>query len=62
MYRLVKNGLINPAGFYNYLSAWYSNDAMAYSFSQASIVPTPKSWFSDREDYNLKIPKSKPIR
>jgi len=59
---LVENGLINPSGFYNYLSAWYSNDAMAYSFSQASIVPTPKSWFSDRADYNLKIPKSKPIR
>ena len=60
--RLVDNDVINPAGFYNYLSAWYSNDAMAYSFSQANIVPTPKSWFSDRTDYNLKIPKSKPIR
>ncbi len=60
--RLVINGMINPSGFYNYLSAWYSNDAMAYSFSQGSIVPTPKSWFSDRTDYNLKIPKSKPIR
>ena len=60
--RLVDNGIINPTAFYNYLSAWYSNDAMAYSFSQASIVPTPKTWFSTREDLNLKIPKSKPIR
>ena len=28
--RLVdSHGMINPSGFYNYLSAWYSNDAMA---------------------------------
>ena len=60
--RLVQDDIINPDGFYNYLSAWYSNDAMAYSYSQASIVPTPKNWFSDRSDYNLRIPKSKPIR
>ena len=60
--KLVEGDIINPEGFYNYLSAWYSNDAMAYSYSQASIVPTPKSWFSDSSDYNLRIPKSKPIR
>ena len=56
------SGVINPAAFYNYLSAWYSNDGMAVSFSQANLVPTPKSWFSERSDYNLHIPKSKPIR
>ena len=34
--RLVSDeGIINPAAFYNYLSAWYSNDAMAYSYSHA---------------------------
>ena len=33
--RLVdSHGIINRNAFYNYLSAWYSNDAMAYSYSQ----------------------------
>merc|ERR1719195_1052122 len=60
--RLVDDGIINSNGFYNYLSAWYSNDAMAYSYSPATLVPTPKEWFHDPKDYNLKIPKSKPIK
>ena len=60
--RLVTDGIINPDAFYNYLSAWYSNDAMAYSYSQASLVPEPKKWFHDAKDYNLRIPKSKPIK
>merc|ERR1711962_892268 len=60
--RLVKDGIINPNAFYNYLSAWYSNDAMAYSYSQASLVPEPKQWFHDPKDYDLQIPKSKPIQ
>merc|ERR1719195_36748 len=60
--RLVEEGIINPAAFYNYLSAWYSNDAMAYSYSQATLEPEPKKWFHDPMDYDLKIPKSKPIK
>jgi patched 1 protein len=60
--RLVTDGIINPNAFYNYLSAWYSNDAMAYSYSQASLVPEPKEWFHDPKDYDLQIPKSKPIK
>ena len=61
--RLVsETGIINPAAFYNYLSAWYTNDAMAYSYSRASLEPTPKEWFHDPRDYDLKIPKSKPIK
>lgn len=33
--RLVdKDGIINPKGFYNYLSAWAWNDALGYSASQ----------------------------
>ena len=60
--RLVEDGIINPAAFYNYLSAWYSNDAMAYSYSQATLEPEPKKWFHDPMDYDLKIPKSKPIK
>ena len=60
--RLVdSHGVINPSAFYNYLSAWYSNDAMAYSYSQATLVPTPKEWFHDARDTDLKVPKSQPI-
>ena len=60
--RLVEEGIINPNAFYNYLSAWYSNDALAYSYSQATLEPIPKQWFHDPKDYDLKIPKSKPIK
>merc|ERR1740123_1939145 len=35
---------------------------MAYSYSRASLEPTPKEWFHDPRDYDLKIPKSKPIK
>lgn len=60
--RLVdSHGVINPSAFYNYLSAWCSNDAMAYSFSQASLVPVPKEWLHDPRDHGLRIPKSQPI-
>jgi len=55
------HGMINRNAFYNYLSAWYSNDAMAYSYSQANIVPTPKEWYHDSTDKNYLIPKSLPI-
>ena len=60
--RLVdSHGMINPKAFYNYLSAWFSNDAMTYSFSQAAIVPEPTHWYHDPRDAGLKIPKSKSI-
>ena len=60
--RLVdSHGIINRNAFYNYLTAWYSNDAMAYSYSQANIVPTPKQWFHDPNDMDFRIPKSQPI-
>ena len=55
------HGTINPSAFYNYLSAWYGNDAMAYSFSQVNIVPTPKEWLHDARDADLRVPKSQPI-
>ena len=55
------HGVINPAAFYNYLSAWYSNDAMAYSFSQASLVPKPREWLHNPLDHELRVPKSAPI-
>lgn len=39
----------------------YGNDAMAYSFSQASLVPKPKEWLHDVRDTELRVPKSQPI-
>ena len=60
--RLVdSHGMINPSAFYNYLSAWYSNDAMAYSYSQGNLVPTPKEWFHEARDEDLLVHKSLPI-
>lgn len=55
------DGYINPAAFYNYLSAWVCHDALAYSSSQANIKPEPKSWCHVTNDKELKIPKSTPI-
>ena len=47
--RLVSDdGIINPDAFYNYLTAWISNDAMAYSYSLGNIRPETKSWVHDR--------------
>lgn len=55
------DGIVNPKAFYNYLSAWVSNDALAYSASQASLRPEPRQWFHDAHDVELKIPKSQPL-
>lgn len=54
-------GIINPKAFYNYLSAWASNDALAYGASQANLRPEPKPWYHAAEDFELKIPKSTPL-
>jgi len=60
--RLVdENGIINPKAFYNYLTAWTSNDALAYSASQANFHPEPRPWLHVANDYELKIPKSSPL-
>ena len=47
-------GIISPDGFYNYLTAWVSNDAMAYAASQADFHPRPKTWYHDPHDYDYK--------
>uniref|UniRef100_A0AC34F9K9 SSD domain-containing protein n=1 Tax=Panagrolaimus sp. ES5 TaxID=591445 RepID=A0AC34F9K9_9BILA len=48
MVRLVDDsGIINPEGFYNYLTAWYHVDNMMYYVSQAAFFPTPPSWGFD---------------
>ncbi|UXI18578.1 transmembrane protein [Sarcoptes scabiei] len=60
--RLVdKHGIINPKAFYNYLSAWTSNDILAYGSSQASFKPEPREWIHEAQDVELKIPKSPPL-
>lgn len=59
--RLVdSDGIINPKAFYNYLSAWASNDALAYEASQGNLRPMPKQW-TYTNDHELKIHKSSPL-
>lgn len=61
-HRLVdKDGIINPKAFYNYLSAWATNDALAYGASQGNLKPQPKRWTHSPKDVDLKIPKSSPL-
>ncbi|KAG8230581.1 hypothetical protein J437_LFUL004494, partial [Ladona fulva] len=60
--RLVdSDGIINTKAFYNYLSAWASNDPLAYGASQANLRPEPRHWLHSPADYELKIPKSAPL-
>lgn len=60
--RLVDSeGIINPKAFYNYLSAWAWNDALAYGASQGNLRPMPREWFHSPSDFELKIPKSAPL-
>ena len=52
--RLVDDsGNIAVPAFYNYLTAWYSNDAMAYSASMANFHPLPKEWMHEPMDVNF---------
>ncbi|KAM4708355.1 protein patched homolog 1 [Discoglossus pictus] len=44
------DGIINPNAFYVYLTAWVSNDPVAYAASQANIRPHPQEWFHDKAD------------
>uniref|UniRef100_A0AAY4A8A6 SSD domain-containing protein n=1 Tax=Denticeps clupeoides TaxID=299321 RepID=A0AAY4A8A6_9TELE len=59
------DGIINPGAFYIYLSAWVSNDPVAYAASQANIRPHPPEWLHDRTDMMpdtwLSIPAAEPI-
>lgn len=54
------DGIINPRAFYNYLTAWYSNDALAAGASQANLRPTPRLW-SLITDKDLIVPKASAI-
>uniref|UniRef100_A0A3P8WKK3 Patched 1 n=1 Tax=Cynoglossus semilaevis TaxID=244447 RepID=A0A3P8WKK3_CYNSE len=59
------DGIINPGAFYIYLTAWVSNDPVAYAASQANIRPHPPEWLHDRTDSmpktSLSIPAAEPI-
>uniref|UniRef100_A0A1A8FCA9 Patched 1 n=3 Tax=Nothobranchius korthausae TaxID=1143690 RepID=A0A1A8FCA9_9TELE len=59
------DGIINPGAFYIYLTAWVSNDPVAYAASQANIHPHPPEWIHDRTDSmpetRLNIPAAEPI-
>ena len=60
--RLVdNNGHIRSDGFYNYLTAWISNDLLPYDISQATIRPIGKEWIYVPRDSDLLIPKSPAI-
>ncbi|KAM9329094.1 protein patched homolog 1 [Gastrophryne carolinensis] len=53
------DGIIQPNAFYIYLTAWVTNDPVAYAASQANIRPHPTEWVYDREDY---MPETRTIR
>uniref|UniRef100_A0A5F8GGE0 Patched 1 n=1 Tax=Monodelphis domestica TaxID=13616 RepID=A0A5F8GGE0_MONDO len=59
------DGIINPSAFYIYLTAWVSNDPVAYAASQANIRPHRPEWVHDKADYmpdtRLRIPPAEPI-
>lgn len=59
--KLVREGIIDPKAFYNYLSVWNCNDQMSYSSSQANLTPKPFQYFSSKTEYDLKVPKSQPL-
>uniref|UniRef100_A0A6I8PTB0 Patched 1 n=1 Tax=Ornithorhynchus anatinus TaxID=9258 RepID=A0A6I8PTB0_ORNAN len=59
------DGIINPNAFYTYLTAWVSNDPVAYASSQANIRPHRPEWIHDKADYmpetQLHIPPAEPV-
>ncbi|XP_072290185.1 protein patched homolog 1 [Eucyclogobius newberryi] len=59
------DGIINPRAFYIYLTAWVSNDPVAYAASQANLRPHPPEWLHDRTDSmpetRFSIPAAEPI-
>ncbi|CAG5115844.1 unnamed protein product, partial [Candidula unifasciata] len=52
------NGNIYAPAFYNYLTAWTANDAMAYAASMANFHPMTKYWLHDPNDLDFEVHKS----
>ncbi len=46
-------GIIYPPAFYNYLTVWVSNDALAYAAAMPNFHPIPKTWVHVAEDSEL---------
>ncbi|EDO48180.1 predicted protein, partial [Nematostella vectensis] len=63
--RLVdESGIIRPASFYNYLTAWMNVDTMGYTASQAFIKPEAVNWYNlrdVREQHSMRMEAAKPI-
>ncbi|CAI4232828.1 unnamed protein product [Auanema sp. JU1783] len=53
------DGIINPEGFYNYLTGWYNVDNMMYYVSQASFFPVPPGWAMGPEE--KVVPPARPL-
>ena len=49
-YLVDDQGIIYAPAFYNYLTAWTSNDALAYAATQANFVPKPREWYYVGDD------------
>ncbi|CAI9725752.1 protein patched homolog 1-like [Octopus vulgaris] len=60
--RLVKDGIINPSGFYNYLSAWRGTDVLGYDSAMGDFYPPLKSFVHDYRDRSLEVFKSHQIQ
>ncbi|CAH1772357.1 unnamed protein product, partial [Owenia fusiformis] len=60
--RLVdSDGIINIDAFYIYLTAWTSNDAIAYDASMSDLTPVPREWLHLAEEVEFLIPRSQPL-
>ncbi|EDO28638.1 predicted protein, partial [Nematostella vectensis] len=60
--RLVdESGIIRPASFYNYLTAWMNVDTMGYTASQAFIKPEAVNWYNLRDVREQHSMRTKPI-
>uniref|UniRef100_A0A914C2L8 SSD domain-containing protein n=1 Tax=Acrobeloides nanus TaxID=290746 RepID=A0A914C2L8_9BILA len=58
--KLVDDGIINPDGFYNYLTGWFHVDNMMYYVSQAAFFPTPLPWTFELMEDTL-VPPAPPL-
>ena len=60
--RLVdSDGYIMSDAFYNYLTAWRSNEPLAYEVSLSLINPEGETWIHVSTDVDLVIPQAPPI-
>ncbi|MFH4977149.1 hypothetical protein AB6A40_003858 [Gnathostoma spinigerum] len=54
-----EGGIINPDGFYNYLTGWFHSDNMMYYVSQAAFYPLPPAWVNSKE--STLVPPAEPL-